>query len=156
SASNQVFPKTATFTFVGSTFTSQFVSLQTAEAYADGPSQTAPAGVARLEKLTALEASLLHHYGTQSAGGPVLPFVDVANKLVATGAQIGIAPAALSGEPMGAIAGALSDPSDPGTEAILGAANELAAAICAATGQEPASVCAAPGVRAGAARLGLV
>ena len=155
SAANQVFPKTATFTFDGTTFTSHYVALQLAEAYADAPSQTAPAGVARLDELTTLETNLLRRYGTETPGGAVLPFLDVANRLVATGAQIGFTPAVLSGTSMGAIAGALSDPTDPGTEAILGAANEITAAICQVTGQRPVTVCAAPGTRVGAARLGL-
>ena len=53
------------------------------------------------------------------------------------------------------IAGALSDPTDPGTQAVLGAANELTAAVCAVTGQQPGPVCTSAGARAGAARLGL-
>ena len=56
---------------------------------------------------------------------------------------------------MAQIADDLSDPTNSDTQAVLGAANELSAAICAATGGKPVSVCTSPGVRAGASRLGL-
>ncbi len=155
SAANQVFAKTATFTFDGTTFTSRYVTLQSAEAYADAPSQTAPGGVPRLNQLDPIEATLLRRYGTVGPGGPVLPFVDAGNVLVASGAEIGLSPAELNGASMGTVAGNLSNPTDPATLAVVGAANELTAAICTVTGQQPGPVCASPGVRAGAARLGL-
>ena len=155
SAANQVFPRSATFTFDGVAYTSRYVALAAVEAYADAPSSTAPAGVPKLHDPTPLETSMLRRYGAAGPSGPVLPFVDVGNRLVAVGASIGLSPGPLAGQSMEQIAGALSDPTAPTTIAILGAANEVDAAVCALTGQQPAAVCGAPGVRAGAARLGL-
>ena len=155
SAANQVFPKTATFTFDGTTFTSRYVGAQLIEAYADAPSQTAPAGVPPLNGPTPLALALLRRYGTSTPGGQVLPFVDAGNRLVATGAAIGLSPGVLDGESMGQIAGALSDPTSPTTRAILGAANEITAAVCEVTGEQPGALCGSAGVRAGAARLGI-
>jgi hypothetical protein len=56
---------------------------------------------------------------------------------------------------MAQIADDLSKPSNADTQAVLGAANRLSAALCAATGGQPTSVCNSDGVRAGASRLGL-
>jgi len=154
SAANQVFPRSATFTFDGAVYRSRYVSLAAVETYADTPSSTAPAGVPPLRDPTALETALLRRYGTLDEGSPVLPFLDAGNRLVATGASIGLSPGLLAGQSMEQIAGSLSDPTAPATVAILGAANELDAVICGLTGQRPASVCDTAGVRAGAARLG--
>jgi hypothetical protein len=84
-----------------------------------------------------------------------LPFIDVANKLVVSGAGIGFSPGLFQGLSMTQVADDLSNPSSPETVAVLGAANKLSAAICAATGGRPVSVCTSPGVRAGANRLGI-
>jgi len=72
SAGNQVFPRSATFTFDGSHFASRYLSLSAVEAYADSPSSTAPAGVPRLHDPTGVESTLLHRYGTVGATGPVV------------------------------------------------------------------------------------
>jgi hypothetical protein len=155
SAANQVFPRSATFTFDGTRYTSRYVALAAVEAYADAPSTTAPAGVPKLHDPTALESSLVRRYGSQGGSRAVLPFVDVGNRLLALGAGIGISPGLLSGQSMEQIAGSLSDPTSPVTAGILGAANEMDAVICTLTGQQPSTVCSSSGVRAGAARLGL-
>jgi hypothetical protein len=81
--------------------------------------------------------------------------VDVGNRLIVSGAGIGFSPGVFQGRPMGQIADDLSDPTKADTQAVLGAANRLSAAICAATNGQPGSVCTSPGVRAGARRLGL-
>ena len=155
SAPNQVFPHTSTFTFDGSRYHSRYVAFDAVEAYGDAPSSTAPAGVPKLHDPTPLETTLLHRYGTNATAGPLLPFVDVGNRLVAQGAAIGMSPGLLSGLSMEQISGSLSDPTVTVTLGILGAANQLDAVICTLTGQQPAAVCSSPGVRAGAARLGL-
>jgi len=88
-------------------------------------------------------------------GTGTLPFVDVDNRLVVSGAGIGFSPGVFQGLSMEQVGSDLTNPSSPDTEAVLGAANTLSAAICAATGGQPLSVCTSPGVRAGASRLGL-
>jgi hypothetical protein len=88
-------------------------------------------------------------------GNGTLPFVDVDNRLVVSGAGVGFSPGVFQGLSMAQVASDLSIPSNADTQAVLGAANRLTAAICAATGGKPASVCTSSGVRAGATRLGV-
>ena len=70
-------------------------------------------------------------------GTGTFPFVDVDNRLVVSGAGIGFSPGVLQGKSMAQIADDLSDPTNSDTQAVLGAANKLSAAICAATGGKP-------------------
>ena len=87
------------------------------------------------------------------SGSGTLPFVDVDNRLIVSGAGVGFSPGLLQGASMGQIASNLSVPSNPVTQAVLGEANTLSAAICAADGELPSTVCRSAGVLAGARRL---
>jgi Domain of unknown function (DUF929) len=161
----EVFPGTATFSFQGASFHSRYVGLLATESYGQKPSTVAPAGFPRLPGAPGLEQALLGWYdnggsstgGDSSTGGgsATLPFIDVDNRLVVRGAEIGFSPALLQGKSMDAIAGELSDPTSPVGEAVLGEANALTAAICSATGNMPRAVCESAGVHAAAAILGL-
>jgi hypothetical protein len=161
SSKGEVFAGTPTFSFYGSTYRSRYLTFSSTEEYAQSPSTVAPAGFPKLEGVPSFEQALMRRYGSEPSGaggdaGPgALPFVDVANKLVISGAAIGFSPGLLAGKSMAQIAGDLSDPSNPVSSAVIGAANELTAAVCSATGGEPANVCSSPGAHAGAARLGL-
>ena len=53
------------------------------------------------------------------------------------------------------IAGGLSDPTNPVTQAVVATANYMTAAICASTKGAPASVCTSPGGQAAAKALKL-
>jgi hypothetical protein len=88
-------------------------------------------------------------------GGTTLPFLDIGNRVLVTGGNIGFSPGAIEGVSMAQIGSDLSEPTSPVAEALLGAANELTAAICSATAETPRTVCRSLGVRAGALRLGL-
>jgi Domain of unknown function (DUF929) len=159
SSKYEVFPGTATFSFQGASFHSRYLRLLATESYGQKPSTLAPAGFPRLPGAPGLAQALLGRYddGGSSPGGgsATLPFIDVDNRLVVTGAEIGFSPALLQGKSMDAIAGELSDPTSPVSEAVLGEANALTAAICSATGNTPSAVCGSAGVRAAAASLGL-
>jgi hypothetical protein len=162
SSDYEIFPSTATFSFDGSSYHSQYVTLSATEQYGQEPSTRAPAGFPELNSLSPLDQFLLKRYGdTYSDGKPgngvtaTLPFVDVDNRLVVTGAAVGFSPSLLQGSSLGKIAGELSHPSDPVSAAILGESNLLSAAICSATGEQPTAVCDSPGVEAGDSRLGL-
>jgi hypothetical protein len=48
----------------------------------------------------------------------------------------------------------LTDPNNPTTQGIVGAANSITAAICKVTGNQPTSVCSQPAITALAAQLG--
>jgi len=161
SSKGEVFPGTPTFSFYGSTYRSSYVTFSPVEEYGQSPSTFAPAGYPKLENVPSFEQALMRRFDSEpfppdssATGDPgALPFVDVANRLVASGAAIGFSPALLQGSSMAQIAGELSDPTNPVTEAVIGEANEIAAAICSATAQSPAAVCSSSGTRAGAARL---
>jgi hypothetical protein len=98
-------------------------------------------------------------YGADAPGGAAgtatVPFVDIGNRVLAEGAGIGFSPGAIQGLSLAQIASDLSEPTSPVAEAVIGAANELTAGICATTNQTPAKVCRSEGVRAAAALLGL-
>jgi hypothetical protein len=157
SSALEVFPGTPTFTFDGTTYRSRYVSFSAVEEYGARPSATAPAGFPRLHVPSPVEWALLRRYDTEPfvPGNGTLPFVDVDNRLVVSGAGVGFSPGVFQGLSMAQVASDLSSPSSADTQAVLGAANRLTAAICAATGGKPASVCTSTGVRAGATRLGM-
>jgi hypothetical protein len=157
SSPTEIFPSTPTFSFDGTGYHSRYLTLTAVEEFGPAPASTAPAGYPRLHDLTQLEASLVHRYDTQPfvAGNGTLPFVDVGNRYVISGAGVGFSPGVLQGSSMAQIATDLSDPTSPVTQSVAGAANVLSAAICQLTGSQPAAVCSSPGVRAGAHRLGV-
>jgi len=157
SSNAEVFPGTPTFTFDGTTYRSRYVTFAAVEEFGDQPSVTAPAGFPRLHQPTPIEWALVRRYDTEPfvPGAGTLPFVDVDNRLVVSGAGIGFSPGVFQGRSMAQISDDLSNPSASDAEAVLGAANRISAAICTATDGQPRSVCRSPGVRAGASRLGL-
>ncbi|MGH9016507.1 MAG: DUF929 family protein [Acidimicrobiales bacterium] len=150
----EAFPGIQTFSFDGTSYRSRYLSWSAVEQYGQGLDATAPAGFHLLHRLSPLQQVLLTRYGT-GAGGPELPFIDIGNRVVVEGAAIGFSPGTLQGLSVNQIATDLSAPSTAVAQAVLGAANEISAAICATTGGKPGAVCSSPGVRAGAARLGL-
>lgn len=135
SSSTDVYPDTRTFSFAGSHFASQYLTFQGVET-ADRLQQP-------LEKLTAEQQSVMNKYDappyTQSAGS--VPFTSIANQYLTNGS--GYSPELIQGRSWEDISGRLSNPNDPVTQAIVGNANYLTAAICQVTGQQPASVCTA-------------
>jgi len=158
SSSNfEAFGGTATFSFDGAVYRSRYVTFSSVEEYEEAPSGNAPAGFHVLERPSSFEQGVLKRYDSASftTEPGALPFVDVANRLLVTGAGVGFSPGLLQGSSMGKIAGELSDPTSSVGRTVLGAANELTAAICSATGQRPVNVCTSTGVRAAAIRLGI-
>jgi hypothetical protein len=142
-----VYPRTATFSFQGATYSSRYLSLAMAEHSGndvDGPG-TDPV----LDPLTRQEARLWQTYD-DSFG---YPFLDIGNKSFVLSPSF--SPALLSGLDQIDIASRLSDPNAPSTQAIVGTANYLSAAICAITGQSPVSVCSSPVVRKAAQAMNL-
>ena len=135
STSTDVYPNTPTFTFVGATYTSNYVTFVTVEQADrnDNPLQTA----------TTAETSLLTSY--DPSGG--IPFVDIANTYAVTAVQY--LPSALrvgnteTGAPYNwtQIASQLNNASSIPAINIDGAANRLISAICKVDGDAPSSVC---------------
>jgi len=153
----EVFPDTPTFSFDGTSYRSRYLSFDAVEEYDDSPSSVVPAGFSRLHTPNTLEWGLLRRYDTEPLvpGSGTVPFVDVDNRLIVSGAGVGFSPGDLQGKTMAQVADDLDDPTRADTQDVLGQANLISAAICAATGGRPATVCGSAGVEAGARRLGL-
>lgn len=146
-----VHPSTATFSFYGSTYTSDVVAFHTVEAATTDT--TGPGTRRSLEAPTSAGARLWSTYDARFGSAEGYPFLDIGNRVFLLGA--GFDPSLLSGLDQSAIAARLSNPADPVTKAVVGSANYLTAAICSVTGQQPATVCRASGTLAAAKALGL-
>lgn len=146
SSSTDIYNDTPTFTFVGSTYTSQYVIFLPTE---ESDRQQNP-----LQTPTAAEQQLLTKYDgppyVQGSGG--IPFLDIANQQLAISS--GYSPQILTGLTWQQIANDLSDPNNTVTQQIVGNANYLTAAICQATGQKPAAVCQAAPIPTISQKLG--
>jgi hypothetical protein len=157
SSDYEVFPEVKTFAFAGSTYHSRWVDFAAVEEYGAVPSDNAPAAFGMLKRPASWEQQLLRRFGGGASGSRSgsFPFVDVANVAIVSGQGVGFSPSVLEGLTMGQIADQLKQPASPVAQAVVGAANDLTAALCVATGDNPASVCLSPGVRRSASRLGL-
>jgi thiol-disulfide isomerase/thioredoxin len=129
SSSSDIYPSTPTFSFYHSSYTSQYLDFVSLE------EQSYQGTI--LQQPTAAEKQLITSYN----GGGSIPFVDIANRYSLSGASY--SPQVLSNLDWQSIADTLSNPQSPVTQAIVGTANYLTAAICQATNQQPASVCQA-------------
>jgi hypothetical protein len=140
SSATTAFPDLSTFTFWQVGYSSKYVILQPVERY----SSLNPTGASYLSLQTpdARQAAAVSQY---SSGSDTFALTDVANKFVLSGSSY--SPAVLDGMSQSQIAGYLGTPTAPLTQAIVAAANELTATICAVDGQKPGAVCQSRGVQ---------
>jgi hypothetical protein len=151
SAPQSAFPSIQSFSFVGSTYASRYLTFTGTELYSNAvDSQGA---FTRIATLTSEQAALLDRYGNGAGGPTSYPFVDINNLLVAGSA--GFSPGVLTGLSQGTIAGNLDQPGTASTQAIIASANYLTAGMCRATHGLPAPVCTSRGVSAAAQALGI-
>ena len=145
-------PAIATFTFAKATFTSSLVDFTTVE---NESNDTTGLGTRKvLQPLTQAQQNLWTKYSAQfGLSSTGFPFVDFGDQVFVLGPTYN--PQVLLGLDQGQIAQKLSNPSDPVTQAIVGASNYITAAICAVTGQQPGAVCTASGTKAAAKSIGL-
>jgi hypothetical protein len=141
SSSTTAFANVSTFTFWKASYVSHHVVLQSVERY----SALNPTGARYLGLQTpdARQAAAIASYGTSAT---TFPLLDVANRYVLDGS--GFSPAVLTGVSQDQIAGFLSSPTAPLTQAVIAAANEITAAICSVDGNKPDAVCESRGVLA--------
>jgi hypothetical protein len=144
SGRKDVFPGTATFTFYGASYTSDYLSFVGKERATNEEAATA-AGYQPLDELTDAEAALF--YGHTNA----YPFTDFGGRYVAKGA--GFDPSVLHELTAAQIAAAMNDPRSDVARAAVGSANTLTAVLCDLTDGQPAAVCTTPGVTAATAVL---
>lgn len=137
SASEDVYANTATLSFHGMTYTSQWLAFQGVETNTNVRQGN---GYAPMDKLTDAQTRLLSTYST----GGAIPFLDLGNAYVITGASF--SPQLLEGMTADEIGAALADPKSNVTQAVLGTANLFTAVLCQLTGNQPANVCTSPAV----------
>ena len=142
SSSVDVDPNTPTFSFHKATYSSNYLALDTVELTTN---QVEGGFYKPLETPTALERRLSQKYDPK-----FIPFVYMGNYIVTTA---GYNPQVLAGNTMGQIATAIRDPSTSISQAILGSANMITAALCEGTHGQPADVCTSSGVVAAAKHL---
>jgi hypothetical protein len=134
SSGTDVYPNTPTFTFYGSSYHSDYLDFEAVE-------ETGQDQQSRLQAPTAAQQQLFNKYDaapyTTSPGG--IPFLDLANQYIAISS--GYSPQVLAGKSWQDIATALADPKAATTQAIVGNANYLTAALCHLTDNQPASTC---------------
>lgn len=145
-----VYPSTPTFTFAHTSYTSQYVHFVPKEYLGQDTTGVNTHGV--LQPLTKQEQRVYTKYDTVN-GQTGVPFVDIDNKVMITGAPID--PQLLAGMTQQQVASTLSNPSSNVTKAIVGTANALIAGVCNVDGQQPATVCSDAGVQAAGKALGL-
>jgi len=153
SSHTDVYNTTHTFSFHGATFTSPYLTFATVEQYSNVP--VSGGGYTVLENPTKEEQKVIND-GQQFIPGATpnqvgFPFINIGNVALISGATYN--PGILAGLSWTDIAGGLNDPTNPVTQAVVGTANYISAAVCASTKNAPASVCTSPGVEAAAKSL---
>lgn len=153
SASGDVHPNTPTLSFHGATYTSQYLAFTGVETTTN---EVQGNSYKPLDTPSAADQQTLQTYDNppyvakDSAGS--IPFIDLGNKFVGSGATYD--PALLAGKTQQQVADALKDPANPIAKAVIGSANVYTAAICKLTNNQPANVCSTGAVTAAAAKLG--
>jgi len=138
SSPTDVYPNTATLSFHGADYTSQYLSLTAKEIESN---QAVGNGYAPLDTLDPADSTLFENVGQGS-----FPFIDIGGKYKISGASYD--PSVLQGKTQAQIAAALSDPKSPIAKSVDGTANVITAALCRVTGNQPANVCTSAGVTA--------
>ena len=151
SSADDVYPNTATLSFHGATYTSDYLSFTGVETTSNKRQGN---GYAPLDELTSTDAKLVEKYNAppyvQGQGGAI-PFTDLGGAFVSSGASFD--PQILAGKTHEQVAAALADPDGEIAKAILGTANVYTAALCELTDDKPADVCTTAGVTTAASAL---
>ena len=138
SSASTAFADLSTFTFWNASstrsYTSKYLIFESVERY----SSLNPTGgrYLGLQRPDVKQAAAIASYG-QSAD--TFALTDVANRYVLNGASF--APGVLAGLSQSQIAGDLGTPASPLTQAVVTAANEITASICAVDNDKPGAVC---------------
>ena len=133
SSSTDTYPNTPTFTFHGSSYTSQYLEFQPKEIESD-------AGVP-LETLTADQQKIVNQFDPPPPGqtGNSFPFLSFGNQSIVGGASYN--PQLLAGMTQQQVADQLKNPNSDVAKAILGTANAFTAQLCKLANGQPGNVC---------------
>jgi hypothetical protein len=148
SSTTTAFANVSTFTFYDTYYSSKYVILESVERY--GSLNPTGAKYLSLQLPDQRQRAAIANYASSAT---TFPLLDVANRWVLNGASI--TPSVLTGLSQDQIAGDLSSVASPLTQAVVSAANEITASICAVDGQNPGSVCDSRGVLAADQALGI-
>jgi hypothetical protein len=147
SSSTDSYPNTPTWTFHGSTYTSQyitFVPVETLTNERQGNSSNTNTPYVTLDNPTSAENTLMATYdpGNPSQGlGGAIPFIDLGNKYVQVGNLPPYGPQLLTGKSWSQIAAALSQPTSAIAVGADASANYMTAGICSLTNNQPSTAC---------------
>ncbi|MDE1851109.1 MAG: DUF929 family protein [Candidatus Micrarchaeota archaeon] len=133
---NDVFANTPTFTFYGSSYSSQYVVFM--------PVETTNRTGTRLETPNALQNATFSAYDLNNPAIPKssrgsIPFTDFGNSTMILGSSY--QPTSLQNLNWSQIATAINDPSTLQSQSIIGAANLMTAQICMLINNSDANVC---------------
>lgn len=149
SGSKDIYPNTQTFTFSRVKYSSPYVAFVPVEMYTNTPKSGG--GYTTLQKLTPSQKAIFSKY--DAASGNSIPFMSFGDRFFIVGASY--SPGILANLSRESIAGNLSAPTSPITQAIVIAANYQTAAICDLTKQKPIYVCKSVGVKAADKKMGI-
>jgi hypothetical protein len=144
SSSTDVYPNTPSWTFLKSSYTSQYLTFTPVEECSNIPNGgTSCNGYTTLETPTAAEQALATKYDVApyTTENGAIPFIDFGNKYIISGASYNAQ--LLQGLSWSKVAADLSNPSSSVAQAVDGVANYLTAAICTMTNNVPATACTA-------------
>jgi hypothetical protein len=130
SSSTDVYPNTPTFTFVGSKYTSKYITFTPVEEFGSSNSDI-------IQNPTSAQQALATSYDPSTA----IPFLDLGNKYAEVGNLSPLSPSMLAGKTWAQVAAAMNDPSSSLGKALVGNANYLTAATCVLTNNQPTSAC---------------
>jgi Domain of unknown function (DUF929) len=137
SSSTDVDPSTPTLTFYQAGYQSKYLTFT--------PVENEDLTGGQLQATTSAQQAIWQKYDTNSQGTTSYPFIDFGNKTLIKGPIYD--PAVLKGLTWDQVAAALNTPSSPVSQAILGTANYMTAAICTMTGNSPSAVCSASSIK---------
>ncbi len=133
------YPDTNTLTFYKATYTSKYIVFSPVEMQ-DRNGNTLQTPTAQQQQVFTTYDNSPYTQSPQS-----YPFVDYGGYYITIGGAY--LPTNLQGESWQTIAAGLGDPTNAGTQDIIGTANEMTAAICLMDKQQPGSVCQSPTIQ---------
>jgi len=143
SATADVFPNTQTFSFHGSSYSSDYLIFEGVETLSNKPSGNS---YEPLDSLTDEQQAIVSTFDSapyvaaQSAGS--IPFLYFGGKYLTNGSAYD--PGTLQGKSADDIANALTDTNSAIAQGVIGTANSITAAICSLTNNQPSTVCTLP------------
>lgn len=144
SAGDDSFPHTPTVSFYGSTYESPYLAFTPVEMYTN---EREGGSYGKLQELTDEQQKIVSTY---NAGGGI-PYLYMGGKYEIGGANFN--PSLLANLSVEQVAAKIQDTGSQQSQAIVGSANVLTAALCKLTGGQPGEVCSAPEVVKAASSL---